>query len=248
MPNEIIREIKVKGDGYPMPAVIHYVQLTNAIPIVFHIRDYAVPTGAEARIYIRKPSGKEIYNAATITGNAVTVNPTTQMFAECGEQTGQIQILAETTLLVSFPIIFDVESNIISDSAVESTNEYTVLEHLIQDARKAVSEANSAVKMANTAARKANTAAGLAETAAGLADKAMEAANIAAGNANTAAGEANKSATIANQSKENADAAAKRANDAAKLCEGIASGLGITEILERIGKIETAISETLATE
>ena len=66
--------------------------------------------------------------------------------------------------------------------------------------------------------------------------------------AGQAENDARKVITAANQSKENADAAAKRANDAAKLCEDITSGLGLPEILNRIEKIETAISRTLATE
>lgn len=246
MTDEIVRDIFVRSRG--LTVQIDYIQGTNAVPLRFQFRDYTVPTGAAARIYIKKPSGKEVYNNASLSENTVTIQPTTQMFAEAGEQEGQLQITSGQKVLVTFPILFQVERNLISGSAVESTDEYGALLQLIQDAGNAVLEANSAAKKANTAAGETNTAAGSASEAAGTASKAAEAANTAAGNANTAAGEANRAATAANQSKENADAAAKRANDAAKLCEGIASGLGITEILERIGKIETAISETLATE
>ena len=170
------------------------------------------------------------------------------MFAEAGEQEGQLQLTSGQKILVTFPILFRVERNLISESAVESTDEYGALLQLIQDAGNAVLEAGSAAKKANTAAGEANTAAGSASEAAGTASKAAEAANTAAGNANTAADEAVGAAAAADQSKENADAAAKRANDAAKLCEDIASGLGLTEILNQIEKIETAISRTLATE
>lgn len=237
--NEIERDIYVKGNGNPV--VIRYVQLTNAIPLVFHVRDYTVPSGVEARIYVKKPSGKEVYNTASISGNMVTVNPTTQMFAETGEQPGQVQIISGSKTLVTFQIIFDVERNIISESAIESTNEYTIIDQLIIDARTAVSAANSAASAANTAAGEANGAASAANTAAGK-------ANTAAGAADTAAAGANKAATAANQSKEAADTAAKRANDAAKLCEDIASGQGWTEVLEKIEHIETALRNVIATE
>lgn len=225
MTDEIVRDIFVRSRG--LTVQIDYIQGTNAVPLRFQFRDYTVPTGAAARIYIKKPSGKEVYNNASLSENTVTVQPTSQMFAEAGEQEGQLQLTSGQKILVTFPILFRVERNLISESAVESTDEYGALLQLIQDAGNAVLEANSAAKKANTAAGEANTA---------------------AGNANTAAGEANRAATAANQSKENADAAAKRANDAAKLCEDITSGLGLTEILNRIEKIETAISETLATE
>lgn len=246
MTDEIVRDIFVRSRG--LTVQIDYIQGTNAVPLRFQFRDYTVPTGAAARIYIKKPSGKEVYNNASLSENTVTVQPTSQMFAEAGEQEGQLQLTSGQKILVTFPILFRVERNLISESAVESTDEYGALLQLIQDAGNAVLEANSAAKKANTAAGEANTAAGSASEAACTASEAAGEANTAAGNANTAAGEANRAATAANQSKENADAAAKRANDAAKLCEDITSGLGLTEILNRIEKIETAISETLATE
>lgn len=246
MTDEIVRDIFVRSRG--LTVQIDYIQGTNAVPLRFQFRDYMVPTGAAARIYIKKPSGKEVYNNASLSENTVTVQPTSQMFAEAGEQEGQLQLTSGQKILVTFPILFRVERNLISESAVESTDEYGALLQLIQDAGNAVLEADSAAKKANTAAGEANTAAGSASEAAGTASKAAEAANTAAGNANTAAGEANRAATAANQSKENADAAAKRANDAAKLCEDITSGLGLTEILDQIEKIKTAISRTLTTE
>lgn len=143
MTEAITRDITVRSRG--MPEIIDYVQGTNAVPILFTFRDWTVPSGAEARIFVKKPSGKEVYNGATISGNTVTVNPTTQMFAEAGLQEGQIQILSGEKILATFLIVFRVERNLISESAVESSDEYGPLDQLIADIQGyAQSAANSA--------------------------------------------------------------------------------------------------------
>ena len=178
MADEIIRDIFVRNRG--LPVRIDYVQGTNAVPLKFRFRDYTVPSGAAARIYVKKPSGKEVYNSASLSGNTVTVQPTTQMFAEAGEQEGQLQLTSGQKLLVTFPILFRVERNLISESAVESTDEYGVLLQLIGDAEKAVASANDAAGKASAAAGKADRAAEAAGSAGTKAEKAAEAANTAA--------------------------------------------------------------------
>lgn len=231
--------ITVRDRG--IPETIDYVQGTNAVPIIFTFRDWTVPSGAEARIFVKKPSGKEVYNAATISGNTVTVNPTTQMFAEYGEQAGQLEILSGGKVLQSFLLIFRIEKSIIYESNIESTNEYSIIDQLIIDAREAVKNAKDAVSSANTAAGNANDATEAANTAAGNADNAKEAAN-------TAAEAANRAASEADQAKADAAAAAQRANEAAAACESILDGTGYTEFNDRIATLETLIKNVLATE
>lgn len=246
MTEAITRDITVRSRG--MPEIIDYVQGTNAVPIIFTFRDWTVPSGAEARIFVKKPSGKEVYNAASISENAVTVNPTTQMFAESGLQEGQIQILSGDDILATFLIVFRIEKNIISESAVESSNEYGILDGLIEEARAAVTSANNAAQSASTAAGAANTAAGNANIAASAANSAASSANTAAGKANSATSAANNAASAANQAKEDADAAAQRANDAAAACESILDGTDYSIFNDRITKLEELIGNVIATE
>lgn len=237
MTDEIVRDIFVRNRG--LPVQIDYVQGTNAVPLKFQFRDYTVPTGATVRLYIKKTSGKEVYNNASLVDNTATIQPTTQMFAEVGEQEGQLQLTSGQKILVTFPILFRVERNLISESAVESTDEYGALVKLIGDAEKAVESANGAAGKANTAAGKAEEAAGTAGTAGTKAEKAAEAANTAAGDANSAATTANNAATAANQSKTNADAAATRANAAAENVEG----LEVTDLVNRIKEMEEQMKQ-----
>ena len=135
---EIIkRELWVTQKRMLLP--VPYVQGTNAVTLEFSFMDYTIPSGATARIYVKKPSRKEVYNTATVKNNVVTVKPTTQMFAETGEYPGQIQIVKSSSILATFLIPFRVERNIVSESAVQSANEYGILDGLIEDARTTIS-------------------------------------------------------------------------------------------------------------
>lgn len=111
------------------PVIVPVVQYTTAPDVVFVLEDYT-PTGA-ATIYIDKPSGQEIYNHCTIEGNTVRFTPTTQCFAEVGENKAQLQILNDNKLAVSYLITFVVEENIIDSDAIESSDEFTELETAI---------------------------------------------------------------------------------------------------------------------
>lgn len=209
--------------SYKLPVLVHYVQYSTEIPIDFIIHDYGIPSGATARFYLRKPSGNEVYNDCTISGNKITLQPSAQTFAEKGLQKAQLQLMIEENFLISFPIDFEVAENIIDSSAIESSNEYGALESLLQEAQTNIPAAGEAATAANQAAQAANTAAGTANQAAENASSATTAAtnaaseaNTAADQANTAAGEANTAAGEANIARDSANQAATAANQAAQ--------------------------------
>lgn len=207
------------------PEVIHYVQMSNEIPIEFWLADYDITDTMECRLYIKKPSGSEVYNGAVNDGDHFTYYPTAQSFAESGRQMGQLQIVDGTgddkKILMSFILLFDIEPNLVEESAIPSSNEFGVLDQLIDDARDAIQDAQNATNAANTAAGTANTAAGAANTAAGQANTAAGAANSAASAANSAKDAANTAAGAANSAAQAANSAAQAANDAAEKIEGL---------------------------
>lgn len=207
----------------PWEEIIHYVQYSTEIPIEFHIKDYSLPAGATARFYLKKPSGLEIYNECEIDGNTVTLKPTGQTFAESGKQSGQIQIVIGDKILVSYIIHFDIERNLIEESAIPSSDEFGVLDELTKNAASATADAKNAAASANTAAKEASAAAGEADTAAITAEKAATAANTAAEGADTAAGSAESAATAANIAARSANAATTAANTAAKKADKAAA-------------------------
>lgn len=170
---EIKKYIQIKNKD--VRTRIEYVQGTNSIPIILQVVDWEIPGGSEARIYVKKPSGKEVYNSAEVSGNEVTIQPTTQMFAEHGRQLGQVQIANGDDIAATFLLEFEIEKNLAFEStAVESSDEYGILDELITEAQTAIAAAEKATSSASAAASSANKAASSANAAATAANDAAE--------------------------------------------------------------------------
>ena len=146
MPNQIERDVFVLSDRLKDP--IRYVQNTNAIPIIFHFVDFAIPPGAVANVYVNKPSQKAVYTSAQVKGNDVTIDVTTQMVAEVGFSEIQVQLTNSDNILVTFAYPMIVSKNFTDPDAEESKNEASFF-----------SELNEAAQAANKAAQAANEAA-----------------------------------------------------------------------------------------
>lgn len=151
--NQIKRDVYILSDKLKNP--IDYVQNTNAIPIIFTMRDYDIPSGATAQIFVSKPSGKSVYDKALISDNTVTVNVSTQMFSEVGVSEIQIQISNSGVNLVTFEHPVHVHRNKTDPNAAESKNESSFFKDL-QDAANA---ANQAADNANDTAHSIQQAA-----------------------------------------------------------------------------------------
>ena len=164
----IERDVYVLKDAIKTP--IDYVRETNAIPIVFHFRDYDIPSGSIAAVYVKKPSGNAVYNNASVSGNDVTVDVTTQMFAEFGQSILQIQISKNSDNLVTFSQPVNVHENNTDEDAPKSENESTIL----QDVKAATAAANEAAESANDAAEEAESKAQAADQAAQSANEASQ--------------------------------------------------------------------------
>lgn len=147
MANQIERDIYVKADGVKIP--IDYIQGTNAIPLIFHFRDFEIPDGAAAQVFVQKPSGLAVYNGATISGEDVTVDVTTQMFAEVGFNKLQLQIMNGEDNLVTFVQPVNVRQNYTDGESEESKNESNLFDELQESAQAA----NTAAEAANEAAQ-----------------------------------------------------------------------------------------------
>ena len=134
MLNNYIQHIRLSL-GHEIQSSVSAIQYDTAREFHFYIDDYIISDDSEIRIYIRKPSGKEIYNHCILKDNEIVVVPTTQMLAECGLNIGQIQIVKDEVILTSFSFTIEIEENY-SENAIPSTNEFTILDELITEARK----------------------------------------------------------------------------------------------------------------
>lgn len=156
MANQIEREVWVKQDKLKNP--VHYVRGTDLLPIVFHFRDFSIPSGATARVFVAKPDGNAVYDSATIEGNDVTVDVTEQMFLVLGMTLMQISIFDGEEELVSFAQPVMVEQNLKAGDLPESTTDVSFLDDAIEQANQAVNTATTAASQAAQAVQNANQA------------------------------------------------------------------------------------------
>lgn len=156
MANQIDRDAFVKRDVLKNP--IPYTRGTDLLPIVIHFRDFQIPSGATARVFVAKPDGNAVYTTATIDGNDVTVDVTDQMFIELGTALMQISIMDGEEELVSFVQPVDVQQNLKAGDLPASTTDVKFLDEAIEQANEAVNTATAAAQQAATAVKNANTA------------------------------------------------------------------------------------------
>lgn len=216
---QIQRDVYVLRDAVKNP--IEYVQGTDAIPIIFVVRDFTIPVGSTARVYVEKPSTKAIYNdiPGSISGNKITIEVDKQMMAEAGFGAVQVEIRMGEDTFATFEWPLHIKRSL---PPIDSANGSNFLDEYIESLRDlegstetATEEAKEAARQANEAASGANTAAGAANEAAGNASGAATNANAAAGAATEAAREANAAAEAVNEAADRADKAAQDIQDKA---------------------------------
>lgn len=149
----IYREIFLKQKNNPIR--IQTTQDSNAIGFQFAVADWNVPAAAVAVLYIQKPSGHEVFADGAIDGNVITFPLTTQMTAEEGVSLGQVKITASDKVQNSFVFRLEVEKTIIDDEAIASSDEFGVLDTLINTVQDTIAAAEAATEEALDAASEA---------------------------------------------------------------------------------------------
>lgn len=118
---------------------VNLVQGDTAREFHFFFDDYIVPEDSEIRIYVQKPSGLEFYGKCELKNNEIIVQPKLQMVAEKGKNFGQIQIInTDGSLINTFVFYLAIEKNLIYSSSITSSNEFEILNNLINSARELV--------------------------------------------------------------------------------------------------------------
>lgn len=136
----ISREVDINVNRYGLRVVIPVVQYDSGRQIIFNIVDAELPSGCTSNIFIRKPSGKSVYNACTVSGNKVTVTLTNQSLSEYGFNDAQIQIIKGEEVVTSFSFILEVKQSD-ADNAVISKSESTFFQGLVSKAQAAATTA-----------------------------------------------------------------------------------------------------------
>lgn len=172
MANQINRDVYVLSDK--VKEHIDYVRFTNALPIVFTFRDYNIPQGSVATAFCTKPSGKAVYTDATISGNAITIDVSDQMFIELGRTVIQVKIENGSSTLVTFGWPVDVHENSTEGDVPPSQNESGFWDELQQRVDDAVENCNNAVDSVNQVIQESQQATQNANNAATNANEAAQ--------------------------------------------------------------------------
>lgn len=136
--NKIERDVYVLVNTYKEP--IELTQGTSGIPVIFCFRDYDIPEETTASIFVRKPSGKEILDAAVVdsSNDTVTIDLTEQMTAEVGEAIFQVQLSHNEKNIYTFNHPAIVEK---SASNIDSESGSNILDKYLEDMEEAVEQA-----------------------------------------------------------------------------------------------------------
>ena len=179
----IERDIHMLNNDVKTP--IDYVRGTNAVPITMHFRDFDIPAGSSAEVFVFNEDGTGTQIDAAISGNDVEIQPVTDLFAETGNAVLQIKITKNNSVLVTFAYPINVLPNYTEGDAQPGGNHSGFFEEL-----------QAAADAANSAASAANDAAENAESKAQAADQAAEDANQASQQIQQNATEGNYSASV----------------------------------------------------
>ena len=243
MGNLLEQHIRIRL-AHDILASANVIQGDTGRELYFVIDDYEVPDNAEYRIYLKKPSGKEIYNYCYYANGEIVVQLTTQMVAEIGQNVGQIQIVSSNhTLLTSFNFVLNVEENMIEGSEISSKDEFGILDELINNARITIADMQELSNTVQSQEEERVQAESDRESAESLRVQAEsdrvsefndikeEFANLktesetATSNAQTATENANTATNNANSAASAANEAADRANEISDHIEDTISGV-----------------------
>ena len=180
-------------------------------------------TGYTARMYVEKKDDTSVYFDGTVTdakNGKVEFTLPAQAVTLSGNVPCTIELSNGSAELKVIGIILNVQKSNLEDS-VESSDDFSTLQTVIERAESAIESCESAAEGVNEAKEEAHTNAVAAATAASLANQKAQDAEEAASNAQTQANAAQSGAAAATSAASAANTAADRANDAAAAVEGL---------------------------
>lgn len=118
------------------PTKIFLPQGVTLAELEFVSQDWKMPTFSFVALYAVKPDGTRYYINGTQDENAnsVTFRPTAQLTLVPGTVMTQLQLIAEGSgEQKSFPIELVIVQSVVTDGAIESTDEMTAIEEILED-------------------------------------------------------------------------------------------------------------------
>lgn len=139
---------------------IQVKQSDNARYLLFRILDNGVPfdlSNKTVRAFGKKADGKEIYNDMSVT-NATKGECELRLTSEALSTPGilqlEIEIKENEDVLTTFLLDVDIKKSLRSSSSIESSNEYTVIEKIIETMKDWINKTKEAIKRVDDAINK----------------------------------------------------------------------------------------------
>ena len=145
-----LREVKVDLSK-SLHNNIQVKQSDNARYLLFRILDNGVPFSLEnknVRCFGKKPDGKEIYNDMSITNatkGECELRLTSGALSAPGILQLEIEIKQNEDTISTFILDVDIKKSLRSNSSIESSNEYTVIEKIIGTMKEWIEKTKEAI-------------------------------------------------------------------------------------------------------
>ena len=119
---KVVKNIDIFLDNKRNVRLLDVVQYDTGVQIVFALKDFEIPSGTSAALYVQKPSGKFVYQqkGISVTGNTVTVNLENQAITEHGKVPYQVSLTSGTDVITTFTGVMMVEKSLKDAGATES--------------------------------------------------------------------------------------------------------------------------------
>lgn len=115
--------------------LIDVVQYDTGIHLVFTVKDFDLPSGATAKLYVQKPSGKFVFqeDGITVVDNTILINLENQAITEHGKVPYQVSITNGSDMITTFTGLMMVEKSLKDASAIESKTVIRAFDEVVSD-------------------------------------------------------------------------------------------------------------------
>ena len=115
--------------------LIDVVQYDTGIHLVFTVKDFDIPSGATAKLYVQKPSGKFVFqeDGITVVDNTILINLENQAITEHGKVPYQVSITNGSDMITTFTGLMMVEKSLKDSNAVESKTVIRAFDEVVSD-------------------------------------------------------------------------------------------------------------------
>jgi hypothetical protein len=134
---KVQKKIKISLSGSDLQCPVKVVEADTAIQLILEYIDFTIPAGTTATLYVRKPSGKRVYqtNGITISGNVITINLENQAIIESGVAYFTVTLKNGSDTISTFSNYFDVDKNYKGVNPEESRTVITEIDALLQEVK-----------------------------------------------------------------------------------------------------------------